>query len=540
VKQAFTIALLLFMAPEPWFEDATRRSRIDFRHENSATPHKYLLETMGGGVALIDYNGDGRLDVFLTNGARLDGGAVDKSDDRYRNRLYRAHADGTYTDVTEAAGVAGTGGYGMGAAVGDFDNDGHDDLYVTNFGGNVLYRNRGDGTFEDVTGRGGVAASGWSTSAGFFDYDNDGKLDLFVCRYLDWDFSRNRYCGEHKSGYRSYCHPDNFDGISSILFHNEGGGRFTDVSRKAGIDSPEGKALGVAFADFDDDGWQDIYVANDSAPCFLFRNKRDGTFEEIALPAGVAYDEDGRTFAGMGVDFSDYDNDGRPDLIVTNLSLQRYALYRNNGDATFTYATQTSGVGNATQEYSGWGVKFADFDNDGWKDIFAAQGHVMDTIHLTSPNLKYAQPPLLLKNHGGQFRTAGQFSGPLASRGAAFGDLDNDGDIDVVISNCGGPPSVLTNRIGSRSNWLRLKLTGTRSNRNAIGSRIVARLPGGQTQRYEVHTASSYLAANDARVLIGLGPHRAVESIEIRWPGGARQVLKDVRGGQAVEVREPI
>lgn len=540
------VALLSATSPAPLFEDGTARTRIDFQHENSPTSEKYLLETMGGGVGLIDYNGDGRLDIFLTNGARLDdpmppGREPDKSAARYRNRLYRASANGTYLDVTVEAGLATASGYGMGVAVGDYDNDGHDDLYLTSFGLNVLYRNRGDGTFEDLTARAGVAASGWSTSAGFFDYDNDGRLDLFVCRYLHWDFSKNRYCGEKKQGHRAYCHPDNFSGVSSILFHNDGDGKFSDVSKKAGVANPEGKALGVAFADFDSDGWQDIYVANDSVQCFLYRNNRDGTFTDVSLGAGTGYDEDGRPFAGMGVDFGDYDNDGHPDIIVTNLSLQRYAVYRNNGDSTFTYSTGQSGVGRATIDYSGWGVKFIDYDNDGWKDVFAAQGHVMDTIHLTSPNLKYAQPPLLLRNQHGQFvnvGTGGVFAQPLASRGAAFGDLDNDGDIDVVISNCGGKASVLLNTANG-SNWVQLKLTGTRSNRNGIGSRVVARLADGRLQTFDVHTAASYLAANDPRVLVGLGAVKSVESIEIRWPSGARQTLNNVSSGRVIELREP-
>jgi hypothetical protein len=544
------MALLYGAVPQPLFEDVTTRVRVDFQHENSPTSNKYLLETMGGGVGLIDYNKDGRLDIFLTNGARLAdpmprGAAPDKSDARYRNRLYRANPDGTYTDVTSEAGLTATAGYGMGIAVGDYDNDGNDDLYLTNYGANVLYHNNGDGKFEDVTARAGVAASGWSTSAGFVDYDNDGRLDLFVARYLDWDFSKSRYCGEHKPGYRAYCHPDNFGGVTSILFHNDGDGKFSDVSKKAGIANPEGKALGVAFADFDNDGWQDIYVANDSVQCFLYRNNQDGTFTDVSLAAGVGYDEDGRPFAGMGVDFSDYDNDGYPDIIVTNLSLQRYAVYRNNRDATFTYTTVESGVGRATLEYSGWGVKFIDYDNDGWKDVFAAQGHVMDTIHLTSPNLKYSQPPLLLRNERGRFRdtgaaTGGIFARPLASRGAAFGDLDNDGDLDVVISVCGGRAVVLSNAMKGGGNWIRLNLIGTRSNRNGIGSRVTARVADSAMQVYEVHSGSSYLAASDRRVLIGLGDtHKEAKLIEIRWPGGAKQTLEKVKGGQTVEVREP-
>jgi hypothetical protein len=518
------------------FTDVTAASRLDFRHENSPTPTKYLVETMGGGVALIDYNNDGRLDVFFTNGARIEGERVDKSDKRYHNRLYRANQDGTYTDVTAQARLSG-GTYSMGVAVGDYDNDGFDDLYLTNYGSNNLYRNRGDGTFEDVTARAGVAGSGWSTSAGFFDYDNDGKLDLFVCRYLDWSFAKERYCGEKPPGARAYCHPDNYPGIPNLLFRNNGDGTFADVSEKAGIANPEGKSLGVAFADFDGDGWTDIYVANDSVRCFLYRNKHDGTFEDVALISGAGYNEDGRPFAGMGTDFADFDNDALPDIFVTDLSHETYALFKNNGDGSFTYSTGTTGVGSATMQYSGWGTKFVDYDNDGWKDIFAAQGHVLDTIEITQPGLKYLQPPLLLHNDKGKFRSAGAgevFSRPWASRGAAFGDLDNDGDMDVVISNCGQNAVILSNAVGNRNNWLRIRLTGTRSNRNGIGARV---LVAGQI--YEVHTAASYLAANDGRVLVGLGKEKVVPRVEVRWPSGTVQKIENVKVNQELAITEP-
>jgi hypothetical protein len=535
----FCACLAAAAVPAALFQDVTASSKLRFKHENSPTSNKYLIETMGGGVALLDYNKDGRLDIFFTNGARLadpmlPGARPDKTEARFHNRLYRANPDGTYTDMTEKAGLAGPPeSYGMGVAVGDIDNDGHDDLYLTNYGANVLYRNRGDGTFEDITARAGVAASGWSTSAGFFDFDNDGKLDLFVCRYLDWDFSKNRYCGERRPGFRAYCHPDNFQGIANILYRNNGDGTFTDVSKRSGIAAAEGKALGVAFADYDRDGWMDVYVANDSVQCFLFHNRRDGTFEEMGLVAGAGYNEDGRTFAGMGTDFADYDNDGLPDIFVTNLSNETYALYRNNGDGTFNYTTGPSGVGKATQPYAGWGTKFIDFDNDGWKDIFAAQGHVLDTIELTEPNLRYSQPPLLLRNEAGRFRDLGAFSQPWNGRGAAFGDLDNDGDIDVVVSNCGQAAYILSNTTGNRNNWIRLKLTGTRSNRNAIGARITA-----LNQTYEVQTASSYLAASDPSVLIGLGQAKVVPRLEVRWPRGAVQVLENVKSNQVLSIVE--
>src|SRR6266849_6108724 len=442
----FVCAVALLAVQASIFEEITQAG-INFRHENSPTANKYLLETMGGGVAVFDFDNDGDLDIFFTNGARIDepmspGATPDKSDRKYWNRLYRNDGNWKFTDVTEKAGLSGIAtGYGMGVAVGDYDNDGYQDLYVTTYGGNILYRNRGDGTFENVTAKAGVAASGWSTSAGFFDFNNDGKLDLFVVRYLDWTFENNIHCGERKPGARAYCHPDNFKGVTNILFRNNGDGTFTDVSQESGIAIATGKGLGVAFADYDGDGWTDIYVANDSVMSFLYRNKGNGTFEEVALTAGAGYNEDGKPFAGMGVDFADYDNDGRPDIFVTNLSQEMYALYKNIGGGSFQYATNRTGVGHATLPYSGWSTKFIDYDNDGWKDIFVAQGHVLDTIGLTAPNLQYLQPPLLLRNTQGSFvRVAPDAAGSAfrpgrSSRGAAFGDLDNDGYVDVVVSN---------------------------------------------------------------------------------------------------------
>ena len=524
------------------FTDATKATGIAFTHANSATPSKYLVETMGGGVALFDYDNDGRLDVFFTNGAKIEdpmprNGRPDKSDPAYWNRLYRQRADGTFEDVTEKAGVSGRpqNQYGMGAAVGDYDNDGFEDLYVTNYGANTLYRNNGNGTFADVTARAGVAAGGWSASAGFLDYDNDGHLDLFVTRYLEWSFQHNRYCGEKKPGYRAYCHPDNFEAIANVLFRNNGDGTFTDVSVKAGIASAPGKGLGVAFADYDDDGWIDVYVANDSVPCFLFRNSGKGTFTEEGLLAGVALNEDGKTFAGMGVDFGDYDNDGRPDVFVTDLSNERYRLFRHNGDGSFRDATNASGVGGATLAFSGWSTRFVDYDNDGWKDIFVAQGHVMDTIEKTSPNLRYLQPPLLLRNQSGRFVRvlAGEvFRQDWAGRGAAFGDLDNDGDVDAVVSNVGQPAIVLRNDGGNRQHWLGIRVAGRKSNRGGIGARVKVVSASGLTQYATVTTAVGYLSASDRRLIVGLGDDATAALVEIRWPSGAVRRYEQVKAGQ--------
>jgi len=522
---------------------------LAFSQANSATSRKYLPETMGGGVALLDYDNDGRLDIFFVNGARIDdpmprGGRPDKSAPKYWNRLYHQNPDGTFTDVTEKAGLTGMpqNRYGMGVAVGDYDNDGFEDIYVTAYGGNTLYHNNGDGTFTDVTAKAGVEAAGWSTSAGFFDYDNDGKLDLFVARYLDWSFDDDHFCGEHKPGGRSYCHPDNFRGITNILYHNNGDGTFTDVSRKAGIANPEGKSLGVAFADFDGDGWSDIYVANDSVQCFLYRNNRDGTFTDVSLTAGVGFNEDGKTFAGMGVDFSDFDNDGLPDIVVTDLSDQRYLLFRNNGDGTFTDITNASGLGGATLKYSGWSVRLADLDNDGWKDLFVAQGHVMDNIEVTSPNLKYLQPPLLLGNVRGHFtglEAGPALKSPWAGRGAAFGDIDNDGALDIVVTNIGQKAYMLHNEGGNRNSWIGVRARGRKSNRDGIGARVKVVSASGLTQYYTINTAAGYLSASDKRLIVGLGADKLARTVEIRWPSGALQRFENVAAGQRIEAAEP-
>ena len=531
------------------FVDITRASGIDFEHKSSATPNKYLLETMGGGVALLDYDNDGRLDVFLTNGAKIDdpmpdGRRPDKSDPAFWNRLYQQTSSGTFLDVTQKAGLSGAlqNSYGMGSAVGDYDNDGFEDLYVTNYGGNTLYRNKGDGTFEDVTDRAGVRASGWSTSAGFFDYDNDGKLDLFVARYVDWDFSKNRYCGEKKEGYRAYCHPDNFEPVTNILYHNQGDGTFTDASSKSRLGASSGKGLGVAFADYDDDGFVDVYVANDSVQSFLFHNNGNGTFEEVGLLAGVGFTEDGKTFAGMGVDFSDYDNDGRPDIFVTDLSNERYRLFRHSGAGSFRDVSDATGVGGATLPFSGWSTRFVDYDNDGWKDIFVAQGHVMDTIEKTAPNLRYQQPPLLLRNDSGRFVRVvpGEaFRADWAGRGAAFGDLDNDGDVDVVISNVGQKPVLLRNDGGNRNAWLAIRTIGTRSNRDGIGCRVKILSVSGSTQYFTVSTAAGYLSASDRRLIVGMNGDSIAKLVEIRWPSGAVQQFDNVKSRQVLVATEP-
>jgi enediyne biosynthesis protein E4 len=529
------------------FEDITAKSGIRFKQESSRTNEKYLPESMGGGVAMLDYDNDGWLDLFFVNGAKLldpmpPGALPDKSDPRYWNRLYKNNRDGTFTDVTEIAGLQGRL-YGMGVGTGDYDNDGNMDLLITNLGGNVLYHNNGDGTFTDVTAKAGVGGSGWCTGACFVDYDRDGHLDLIVSRYVEWGFSSNVYCGDRKPGYRAYCHPDQFNAITHLVFHNNGDGTFTDVSKKCGVGRSPGKGLGVAIDDFDGDGWPDIFVANDSVAEQLFRNNHDGTFTDVALLSGLAYDQNGHAFAGMGADFGDYKNTGWPSVFVNALANQKYKLFSND-KGTFDDITDSIGLGASTMSHSGWGVKWIDYDNDGWLDLFVAQGHVMDNIQLTEPTLRYLEPPLLLRNEQGHFSSVLQqsdavFMTPLAARGAAFGDLDNDGLIDIAINCNNGHAIILHNRGGNGNHWLMLNLIGTSSNRDAIGSKIRLVTDNGQQQTRFVSTAGSYISASDKRAHFGLGSSKKLRLIEITWPSGIVQRLEAVAVDQIFTVKEP-
>jgi enediyne biosynthesis protein E4 len=534
--------------PHRGFENVASRAGVRFRHQAGKTSQKYLPETMGAGVAMFDYNNDGLLDLFFVNGAALKdpmpaGAEPDKSDSRYWNRLYRNNGDGTFTDVTERAGLQGEG-YGMGVAAGDFNNDGWPDLYVTNFGRNILYRNNGDGTFTDVTETAGVAGSGWSVSACFVDYDRDGRLDLIVTRYLDWDFSRNIYCGEKRPGYRAYCHPNEFKPAGSLVFHNNGDGTFTDVSSASRLGAVPTKGLGIAVNDFDRDGWPDIAIANDSFPEQLFRNNRDGTFTEIAQQLGMAFDDDGKTFAGMGIDFGDYLNDGWPALFIDALTSQRYALYQNLKGASFEYVSADAGISRASASHSGWGAKFIDYDNDGWKDLFIAQGHVMDNIELTQPAARYLEPMLLLRNRKGVLEDVSSACGepfrmPLAARGAAFGDLNNDGSIDIAVNCNNGPAIVLMNRGGDGNHWLLVNTVGTRSNRDGLGASIRLISAAGEEQHGFVSVAGSYASSSDKRVHFGLGPSSEIRLLEITWPSGTVQRLQNVKADQVLTLREP-
>jgi len=530
------VLIAVAAAPPASLMEVKLPSGVDFTLQNSPTPQKYLIETMPGGVALLDYNNDGLLDIFFVNGGHIDspmrGENFDRHDPRYWNRLYRQNRDGSFTDVTAQAGLAdaGDGNYGMGVAVGDYDNDGYPDLYVTGYGKNVLYHNNGDGTFRDVTAKAGVAGAGWSVSAGFFDYDNDGKLDIFVTRYMEWDTKHNKDCG---GNFHTYCPPGEFPRTTNILYRNRGDGTFEDVSERSGIAAKKGHGLGVAFADYNGDGFIDIYVLNDGMQQYLFRNNGNGTFTEVGIEAGAALNVDGGPLSGMGVVFQDYDNDGRPDVIVTTLPRQTYAVFHNDGGGIFSDQGLQTGVSMLSGVTSGWGVGLEDFDNDGQKDLFVAQGHVLENVEKIDPSLHYLEPTLLALNHRGRFQQSDPGTSALvAARGAAFGDLNNDGWIDAVTTVLGGHPQVFMNR-GGAAHWLTITLRGTRSNRDGLGARVQV---NGQT-RFAT-TSGSYESANDKRLHFGLGSVKTA-NIEIFWPSGIHQILNDVAADQFLEVSEP-
>jgi hypothetical protein len=521
------------------FRDIGRQAGVTFRNTNGASPQKHFPETMGSGGLFFDYDNDGWIDIFLVDGGSLADPAVAR---QARHRLFRNRGNGTFEDVTERSGIR-HGAYGMGACAGDYDNDGWVDLYVTSVGPNVLYHNNGDGTFTDVTRTAGAGSSLWGTSCAFADVDRDGYLDLFVTNYVEMGKDPDRFCGNARPMLRMYCHPLNFPSSPNVLYHNNGDGTFTDVSVQSGIAAYRGNGLGLAVSDYDDDGWPDVFVANDAVPNFLFHNDGRGRFTEDALVAGVAVASDGKARAGMGTAFGDFDGDGRLDLVVTNHETEMHSLFRNRGDGSFADATMSSGVGPATLPFVGFGVVFVDYDNDGDLDLAIVNGHVIDNIALLRNGARHAQPRLLLENIGsGRFRDVSRQAGPgfavdSVGRTLVAGDIDNDGDLDLLVTNNGGVAELLRNDGGNRGNSLLVRLVGTASNRDGIGARLRV-TAGSRTLVREVTSGSGYLGQSDTRVHVGLGSASVVDRLEIRWPSGRIEVLEKVLVNQVITVRE--
>jgi enediyne biosynthesis protein E4 len=550
---AARIVALLALSASTWpdpggvgpvrFEDRQASSGITFVLDNATTPDKPIIDSMLGGVAVLDFDDDGRLDVFFTNGARIP--ELVKDDPRFWNRLYHNEGGGRFRDVTERAGVRGEG-YSMGAAAGDYDNDGRPDLYVTGVNRNILYHNRGDGTFEDVTEAAGVAGiSGgrklWSVAAAWLDYDRDGDLDLFVANYLDWSPRNNKLCG--MEGRRLTCSPTDYEGVTNLLYRNDGSGRFTDVSGPTGIAAHLGKGMSTSVADADGDGYPDIFVANDEMRHFLFRNEGGRAFVEAAVEMGVAFTDDGVPVSGMGSDFRDVDDDGRPDIFVTTLSGEPFLLFLNTPGGFFVPSNHAVGLGFATIPMAGWGTGAYDLDDDGRKDLFVANSHVSENAEAYT-HYRYRQPNAVFRaGADGRFRDVTAQAGPdmqraRAHRGVAFGDLDDDGRVDVVVSAIGEPAAVLYN-VTEAGHWIALRLKGTKSSRDGIGATVTLTAASGRVQHNHVTTAVGYSSSSDQRVHFGLGADRSAREIEIRWPSGTRQVLTNVAADRVVEVAEP-
>ena len=513
------------------FTDVTAKTGLDFRHEDGRSGAYYFLETLGAGAAWFDYDQDGDIDIYFVNGADLPGM---KSDVPPTNVLYRNDGNGTFTEVTDGAGV-GDAGYGFSCAVGDYDNNGFPDLYITNFGANVLYRNNGDGTFTDVTTQAGVGDSLWGASTAFSDYDNDGNLDLFVANYVQFDVENNPECGA--IGVRTHCGPGAFQGTTSVLYRNNGDGSFTDVTEKAGVWNPNGKGMGVIWCDYDNDADLDLFVANDKVEDWLYRNEGDGTFNDVGLTSGVALNEMGAAYSSMAPIFGDIDNNGWFDLVITNFQDEPNSVYYNDGDGFFSDITYRSGIGGPTLTRLAWGADFADLDNDGWVDLFVATGHLEENVHLLNPTTTYPQQNQLFLNRGDRtFDDVSESSGDglllkKVSRGAAFGDYDNDGDMDILITNSHQSPDLLRNDTSNQNRWLVFSTVGTRSNRSGIGTRISVSA-GGNMQMREVKSGGSYPSHSDMRLHFGLGEYGVAEHIEIRWPSGLVEHYENVETDQ--------
>jgi enediyne biosynthesis protein E4 len=528
------------------FVDVTREAGIRFHHERAASPQKLYLETMGAGVAWLDYDQDGFQDAFLVNSGYT---PYFHPSQPPQPALYHNNGDGTFTDVTAKSGIHSDGTFFFGVAVGDYDNDGYPDIYVTGYRHSVLYHNNGDGTFTDVTAKAGVGDDGgWGTAAGWFDYDHDGKLDLLVTNYVRFDVDHPVFCGDARPGYRAYCHPDSFSGTSMRLYHNDGDGTFTDVTEKAGLVNPDGKSLAVVLADLNDDGWTDIFIANDTQRNFVYFNNGDGTFCDASYKSGAGFSEDGKPEAGMSADAADLTGDGRMGLFVSHLDYELNRLYHNNGDGTFTDATYSSGIGESNILNSSFGARFFDFDNDGWRDLLVINGHILDNIPLYHPEVTYAEPKKLYRNvGGGKFVDASAtqplgFLAPKVGRGLAVGDYDNDGALDLLVSNNGEDAQLFRNNggrtsSGGRNHWLGIRLIGTKSNRDGIGARLKL-IAGDFTSYDQAKGGMSYCSAQDPRIYFGLGSHARADTLEIVWPSGAREELHNIPADQIITVEE--
>jgi hypothetical protein len=523
------------------FTDIRKSAGITFQQDSTQTDEKYYLETMGTGVGWIDYDQDGLMDLYF-----VQSGATDayKPSRPLHSALYRNNGDGTFSDVTEKAGVGGEGHYGQGVAVGDYNNDGFPDLFVTGYGRAILYRNNGNGTFTDVTAKAGVADDGaWSTSAGWFDYDKDGWLDLVVTNYLDWSPKNNLWCGERAPGYRSYCNPGNYKGQKTKLYHNNHDGTFTDVSDKSGVGLPESKGMSMVLADLNNDGWPDIAIANDTWPNFLFENKHDGTFSDVSLISGLAASEDGGYEAGMGIDAADVDGDGLLDIYITHLDFELNRLYHNNGDGTFTDVTYSSGIGNKAMLLSGVSAKFIDYDNDGWPDIVQANGAMVDNVRLYHSLVSYEEPLLMFHNLGhGKFEKSSDtlgadFNRPVVGRGLATADFFNDGQVGFAVNCRGDYPELLRNDGASGNHWLEVLLIGTKSNRDGIGA-VLKLSSSGMVQVDQAKGGTSYMSASDPRIHFGLDKRTKIDSLVITWPSGQVDKLASVPVDSIIAVKE--